>query len=61
MKLKTAIEILHAECDFLGMQMLELLADIARHGRMVYSTKVLQAAEVFETRYSMVDQYLVDQ
>jgi hypothetical protein len=31
--------------------MLELLADIAKHGRMIYSAKVLQAADVFETQY----------
>ena len=55
MKLETAVKVLHKECDFLGMEMLELLADIARNGRMVYSVKVLQAAEVFETRYAQVD------
>ena len=58
MKLETAINVLHKECDFLGMAMLELLADIAKHGRRVYSAKVLQAAEVFETQYllAQVDQ-----
>ena len=58
MKLETAVKVLHKECDFLGMEMLELLGDIARHGRMIYSTKVLQAAEVFETQYllAQVDQ-----
>jgi hypothetical protein len=58
MKLETAMKVLHEECDFLGMEMLELLADIAKHGRMIYSAKVLQAAEVFETQYMLaqVDQ-----
>jgi molybdenum-dependent DNA-binding transcriptional regulator ModE len=51
MKLETAVKILHNECDFLGMEMLELLGDIAKHGRIIYSAKVLQAAEVFETQY----------
>lgn len=51
MKLETAENILNKECDFLGMEMLELLADVARNGRMIYSAKVLQAAEVFETQY----------
>ena len=51
MKLETAVKVLHKECDFLGMEMLELLADVARKGRRVYSAKVLQAAEVFETQY----------
>ena len=51
MKLETAVKVLHKECDFLGMTMLELLADVARNGRMIYSAKVLQAAEVFETQY----------
>ena len=58
MKLETAENVLNKECDFLGMEMLELLADIARNGRMIYSTKVLQAAEVFETQHllTQVDQ-----
>jgi hypothetical protein len=58
MKLETAENVLNKECNFLGMEMLELLADIARNGRMIYSAKVLQAAEVFETQYllAQVDQ-----
>jgi hypothetical protein len=58
MKLETAVKTLHKECDFLGMEMLELMADIAKHGRMIYSAKVLQAAEVFETQclLAQVDQ-----
>ena len=58
MKLETAVNVLNKECNFLGMEMLELLADIARHGRMIYSALVLQAAEVFEAQYllAQVDQ-----
>jgi hypothetical protein len=47
MKITTAIEQLNKERDFLGIGFLELLQDIQKHGRMVYSEKTVQAFSVF--------------
>jgi hypothetical protein len=47
MKITTAIEQLNKERDFLGIGFLELLQDIQKHGRMVYSEKTMQAFSVF--------------
>jgi hypothetical protein len=48
MKLTTAIKVLHEECKFLGVNIEELLWDVKRQGKMVYSVKVVEAASVFE-------------
>ena len=47
MKIETAINILEKERQFLGMGFLELLQDIQKDGRMVYSEKVMEAYERF--------------
>ena len=47
MKIETAIGILEKERQFLGMGFLELLQDIQKDGRMVYSEKVMKAFERF--------------
>jgi hypothetical protein len=47
MKITTAISILDTERNFLGLGFLELLQDIQKNGRMVYSNQVMQAASVF--------------
>ena len=47
MKIETAIGILEKERQFLGMGFLELLQDIQKDGRMVYSEKVMEAFERF--------------
>ena len=47
MKIETAIGILEKERQFLGMGFLELLQDIQKDGRMVYSAKVMEAFERF--------------
>jgi len=50
MKLETAIKVLLKECEFLGQNISTLLEDIARNGRMTYSEKVVQAANVYNSR-----------
>jgi hypothetical protein len=50
MKLETAIKVLLKECEFLGQNITVLLQDIARNGRMTYSEKVVQAANVYNSR-----------
>jgi len=47
MKLLTALDTLEAECKFLGVYMDELLWDVERQGRMVYSERVVEAYQVF--------------
>ena len=47
MKITTAINILEKERNFLGIGFLEVLQDIQKHGRMVYSEKTMEAFSVF--------------
>jgi len=47
MKIETAIGVLEKERNFLGMGFLELLQDIQKHGKMVYSERVMEAFERF--------------
>jgi hypothetical protein len=47
MKITTAINILEKERNFLGLGFLEVLQDIQKHGRMVYSEKTMEAFSVF--------------
>lgn len=47
MKIATAIGVLEKEREFLGLGMLELLQDIQKNGKMIYSERVMEAFEVF--------------
>ena len=47
MKLITALNVLETECKFLGVFLDELLWDIDRQGRRIYSERVLEAYQVF--------------
>lgn len=47
MTITTAIAQLKREQEFLGLGLLELLADIQKHGNMVYSERTMQAFRVF--------------
>jgi hypothetical protein len=47
MKITTAISILEKERNFLGLGFLEVLQDIQKHGRTLYSEKTIQAFSVF--------------
>ena len=47
MTITTAFAQLKREQEFLGLGLLELLADIQKDGRMVYSEKTMQAFRVF--------------
>lgn len=47
MKITTAIRQLEKEQEFLGIGFLEVLQDIQKHGRMVYSDKTMEAFGVF--------------
>ena len=60
MKLETAIKVLQKECEFSGVPMLGLIADITaqkeNYGYTNYPQKVEEAAKVFETEgnYSLL-------
>ena len=47
MKIDTAIKQLNKERTFLGLGLLELLQDIQKHGRMIYSERTMEAYRVF--------------
>jgi hypothetical protein len=47
MKIDTAIKQLNKEQEFLGIGLLELLQDIQKHGRMIYSERTMDAYGVF--------------
>jgi hypothetical protein len=49
MKITNAISILEKERNFLGLGLLELLQDVQKNGRMVYSNQVVEATSVFMT------------
>jgi hypothetical protein len=47
MKIDTAIKQLNKERTFLGLGLLELLQDIQKYGRMIYSERTMEAYHVF--------------
>jgi len=60
MQIATAIKQLQNEADFLGMDLLETLQDIKRHGSLVYGKYTMQAFVVFmqlgQEMFAPVDQ-----
>ena len=47
MKIETAIAQLEKERQFLGMGFLEVLQDIQKYGKMIYSERTVEAYERF--------------
>ena len=47
MKIETAIKVLEQERKFLGMGFLEVLQDIQKHGKLIYSERTVEAYERF--------------
>jgi hypothetical protein len=43
MKMQTAIKQIQKECDFQGLGFVEVLEDIQKYGRMLYSEKTMDA------------------
>lgn len=48
MKLSTAIKVLDSQAAWLGLTGTQLLEDIARHGRILYSERVVEAYSVYD-------------
>lgn len=55
MKLETAIRQLKKEADFVGWTAPEIVRDIARHGRMLYSERTMQAFRVVQDKFPLKD------
>lgn len=53
MKLETAIKQLKKEADFVGWTAPEIVLDIARHGRMLYSERTMEAFRVVQDRFPL--------
>jgi len=47
MKIETSIKVLEKERNWLGISMSELLKDIEKNGKMVYSEKVVEAFQIY--------------
>jgi hypothetical protein len=46
MKTLTAIQLLQKESRFLGMPLVDLMKDVKKHGRMMYSERVVEAVKI---------------
>jgi len=55
MKLETAIKQLKKEADFVGWTAPEIVQDIARYGRQLYSERTMQAFQVVQDRFPLED------
>jgi hypothetical protein len=49
MKLETAIKQIKQESNFLGLTFAEVMADVQKYGRMVYSERTVEAHQVVLT------------
>jgi hypothetical protein len=56
MKLETAIKQLKKEADFVGWTAPDIVRDIARHGRMLYSERTMTAYHVVQARFPIKEQ-----
>lgn len=46
MKTITAMQLIQKEARFLGMTVVEVMKDVQKHGRMIYSDRVVEAVKV---------------
>jgi hypothetical protein len=46
MKTITAMQLIQKEARFLGMSIVEVMKDVEKHGRMMYSDRVVEAVRV---------------
>jgi len=46
MKIETAIKQIQNEAKFLGMEFLDVIKDVERFGRMIYSERTVEAARI---------------
>lgn len=46
MKTMTAMKVIQKESRFLGLSMVDLMKDVQKYGRMLYSDRVIEAVKV---------------
>jgi hypothetical protein len=46
MKVETAIKQIQNEAKFLGMEFLDVIQDVEKFGRMIYSERVVEAVRI---------------
>jgi len=56
MKLETAIKQINKEAAFIGWTGQAIIQDIARHGRMLYSERTMEAYRVIQDRFPVKEQ-----
>jgi hypothetical protein len=55
MKLETAIKQINKEAAFIGWSAPAIIQDIAKHGRMLYSERTMEAYRVIQDRFPVKD------
>ena len=60
MKMQTAIGQIKKECDFQGMTFVQVLEDIQKYGRMLYSEKTMDAYQTVIFNGQFFDQSPID-
>jgi len=56
MKLATAIKQIQKEAAFIGWTAPDIVRDIAKHGRMLYSERTMQAYRVIQDKFPLKEQ-----
>ena len=56
MKLETAIKQINKEAAFIGWTGQAIIQDIAKHGRMLYSERTMEAYRVIQDRFPVKEQ-----
>ena len=47
MKYTTAVNQIKKECDFLGMTLVQVVQDVQKYGRMIYSQRTVEAVKIY--------------
>ena len=57
MKLATAIKQINKEAAFIGWSGPAIIEDIAKHGRMLYSERTMEAYRVIQDKFPLKDSH----
>jgi hypothetical protein len=47
MKYTTAVNQIKKECEFLGLTLMQVVQDVQKYGRMIYSQRTVEAVNVY--------------
>ena len=56
MKLETAIKQIKKEAEFVGWNVPDIVRDIAKYGRMLYSERTMEAYRVVQAKFPIKEQ-----